>query len=54
MRVRLESTDRVVEVILDGGRVPGRVWQGQTESGIEVVAVVTSIASRLEADQSKF
>lgn len=42
MKVTLESTTKIVE--LNG--VPARVWQGQTESGVEVHAFITRIAVR--------
>ena len=51
MKVTLDSTSLIV------GRsnlVRGRVWQGQTESGIPVVAVIVSIAVAAEHDQSEF
>lgn len=40
MRVILESTTKVVNV----NGVPARIWQGKTESGIEVHAFITRIA----------
>jgi len=40
MKVTLESTTRIVEI----AGVPGRVWEGHTESGIPVIAVITRVA----------
>lgn len=52
MKVHLESTDRVVEV---NGAVEARVWQGTTESGIEVTALITRVSICLDtADQAAF
>lgn len=46
MKVTLESTTRIVELeVAAGVVVPGRIWEGVTESGIRVVALVTRIAA---------
>jgi hypothetical protein len=50
MKVTLQSTDRIVNV----NGVDGRVWEGTTDSGIEVIAVVTRIAAPKHADLSQF
>jgi len=50
MRVRLESTTKVVEV--DG--VPARVWEGETDSGIPVAALITRIAVEEGQPQGQF
>lgn len=55
MIVHLTSTSRVVEVVDErGGIVPGRVWEGTTESGIQIFAVITRIAVREDRDLSQF
>ena len=55
MIVHLASTSRIVEVVDEhGGVVPGRVWEGRTEAGIPVFAVVTRIAVRDDNDLSQF
>lgn len=45
MKVTVESTPKIVEI----NGVPARVWQGQTEGGIPVIAFLTRIAA--ERDQ---
>jgi hypothetical protein len=50
MKVQLESTTKIVE--LNG--VPARIWEGHTESGIEVHAFVTRIAAKEGEDLSQF
>lgn len=50
MKVNLESTTKIVE--LNG--VPARVWQGITESGIEVHAFITRIALHKDDDATEF
>lgn len=55
MKLTLTSTDRVVQVERDGASVPGRVWEGTTDTGIAVSCVITRIAVRRDdADLSQF
>jgi hypothetical protein len=58
VRVTLESTDRIVSVTTAGdgygNEVPGRVWEGITDSGIRVVTVITRIAAHKDADLKQF
>lgn len=46
LKITIESTTRVVEVQLHPGAapVPGRIWEGETESGIPVTCLVTRVA----------
>lgn len=50
MRVTLHSTTRIVEV----NGVPGRVWEGTTDKGVTVYAVITRIAAASSANLSDF
>lgn len=55
MRITLESTSQLIEL---SGSDPlkgmaARVWEGQTESGIKVVAFITMVAVD-EKDQAAF
>lgn len=50
MKVTLESTTRVVT--LNG--LPARIWEGRTESGIQVHAFITRIAVDKDADLREF
>ena len=50
MKINSESTEKIVE--LDG--VPARVWQGKTESGIEVHCFVTRISPQQNEDLEQF
>lgn len=47
MKITIESTTKIVELLSDGARVPARVWQGQTESGIPVQCFITRIAPEI-------
>jgi hypothetical protein len=54
MRITIESTDKVVELIAAGLNgapavfIEARIWQGQTDSGIPVQVFVTRIAPEVE------
>ena len=43
MKIVLENTTKLVDLVIDGHTVPARIWQGETESGIAVHAYVTRI-----------
>ena len=48
MKIMLESTTKIVDLeLVDGTRVPARVWQGKTASGIPVHAFITRIAPEI-------
>ena len=50
MKLTLESTQQMSEV----NGVPGRVWVGRTERGVEVQALITRVAVHNSADHSQF
>jgi hypothetical protein len=50
MKITITSTDKIVE--LNG--IPARIWEGTTESGIEVHAFITRIAVDKNQDTSQF
>lgn len=54
MKVTLESTSKLVELQTPRGVVPARIWQGTTESGIEVHAYITRISVHEDANQAEF
>lgn len=54
MKVTLQSTTRIVELEVNGAIVPGRIWEGQTESGIHVVAVITRVVCSAMDNQQEF
>jgi len=54
MRMTIESTDHVVEILHKGAVVPARVWEGKTERGAPVAVLVTRIAAHLDSDQAEF
>ena len=46
MKITLESTSKIVD---DNNGVKARLWEGRTESGIEVHAFITRIAIDIDA-----
>lgn len=50
MKVQLESTTKIVMVNIDGARLPVRVWQGTTEAGVPITALVARVAVERDAD----
>jgi hypothetical protein len=56
MKITIESTGRIVDILPRAGAepVPARLWEGTTDSGIEVKCLVTRIAARKGQDLSQF
>jgi hypothetical protein len=54
MKVRLESTTKIVELVVNGATVPARIWEGTTENGVRVHAYVTRIAVEKCGDVAEF
>ncbi len=44
MKITLESTTKIVDLFIDGAKVPARIWEGVTETGTPVHAFITRIA----------
>lgn len=48
MKIIIENTDRIVLLTVENGgekgRVPARIWEGKTDSGIPVHCFITRIA----------
>ena len=47
MKAKIESTTKIVTLVIGGHDVPARVWQGETESGIPVQCFITRIAPEI-------
>jgi hypothetical protein len=54
MIVTLESTDKIIELETPNGRVPARLWEGRTSTGIACHALITRIAVHKDDDASQF
>lgn len=44
MKLTFESTDKIVQLHILGGRCPARIWQGVTKDEILVDAYITRVA----------
>jgi hypothetical protein len=53
-KVQLESTSKIVELVIDGKPIPARIWEGATEGGIRCHAFITRIAVANNDDSSEF
>lgn len=47
MKITIESTSKVVTLIVDGTYLPVRIWQGETASGVPVHCFVTRIVPEI-------
>lgn len=47
MKITIESTTKIVELIVKGVPVRARVWQGYTASGVPVQAFIMRIAPEI-------
>jgi len=54
MQVTLESTTKIVELIINDVAVPARIWEGVTAKGIKCHAYITRIAVHKEDDAGEF
>ena len=54
MKITLESTEEVGAIGIYGVQVPARIWIGETESGIPVIAFITRIGVLAGHDPSEF
>lgn len=54
MKVVLENTTKVVELVINGHPVEARVWEGVTAKGIPCHAFITRIAVRHDHDAAEF
>ncbi len=47
MKITIESTSKIVTLVVGGKDVPARVWQGETDGGIPVQCFITRIAPEI-------
>ena len=47
MKITIESTTKLVTLIIDGHEVPARVWQGETIDGVPVQCFITRITPEI-------
>lgn len=54
MKVQLESTSKIVELVINGVAVPARVWEGHTAAGVPCHAFITRMAVARDQDSAEF
>lgn len=56
MKITIESTTQFINLVdsKTGSSVPARVWEGETDSGIKVVCLISLIAAPAAQDLSQF
>lgn len=54
MKITIESTDKVVNLVGNGGELLCRVWEGQTDSGVRVHCFIPRVAAKDDQDLSQF
>jgi len=54
VKVVLESTTKIVRLVVEGREVPARIWEGTTSSGIPCHAYITRIAVAPDQDAAEF
>ena len=54
MRLTIENTTKLVELIVNGHAIPARIWEGHTESGIPVHCYITRVAVHESLDAAQF
>jgi hypothetical protein len=54
LKVTLESTSKIVRLVVEGREVPARIWEGHTSSGIPCHAYITRIAVAPDQDAAEF
>ena len=54
MKITIESTSEIVTLSKGREEISARVWEGQTESGVKVLCMITLIAARSDQDLSQF
>lgn len=50
MKITLESTSEITKV----NGIPARIWEGKTESGIPVFALIAKVGVHADEDVSQF
>jgi hypothetical protein len=55
MEMTVRSTSRMILLVLrDGREIPARVWEGETTTGVPVVALITRVAAEADGDCTAF
>jgi hypothetical protein len=47
MKIRIESTSKIVTLVVGDRDIPARVWQGETDGGIPVQCFIARISPEI-------
>ncbi len=53
MKIMIESTTKVIDLVIKGVSVPARVWQGETANGIPVQCFITRICPEISTSHPR-
>ena len=54
MKLQIESTTKIVQLVVDGKTIPARLWQGHTDSGVPMHAFITRVAVDKQENAAEF
>ena len=54
MKITIESTSKIVDLVINGATVPARLWQGHTQDGIPMHAFITRVAVDKKEQAAEF
>jgi hypothetical protein len=54
VKITVESTSKIVEVMDGGDAIRCRVWEGESESGVRIYCLIARVAANSEQDLSQF
>ena len=54
MKIQLESTSKIVTLVINGVDVPARIWEGHSEDGVSCHAYIVRLGVKVEDDQTAF
>jgi len=53
MKITIENTSVITQLVVNGIDVPARIWQGETDSGVPVHVFITRIAPEIPKDDPR-
>lgn len=53
MKITIESTSKIVEIQTNTGKIPARIWQGSTESGVPVQCFISLVSPKIPEFDSR-
>jgi hypothetical protein len=54
MKAQIESTTKIITLVVNGAEIPARIWEGRTEKGVPCHFFVTRVAVANDQDKTEF